>query len=347
MTEKYKIAIIGAATLRGKELNEVLTESAFGTAEFVLIDDESQAGQLDAAGDEPTFIRRIERDSLDQADFVFFAGAPEVTRKHWKMALSAGASIVDLSYALEGEAGVLVRAPWLLDPVAAVQDEDLNLSTPALVPAHPVALALRLLLVRLHELGEIRYASATALEPASEYGRAAMDELHQQTVGLLSFQSLPKEIYDTQVAFNVVPSFGEAAKINLGESEERIRRHYASLTGGDLPEVSIQVLHAPVFHGQGISLAVELDQPQLLEHVRTALSGEHIDAVLGNVDSPNNLSSAGQSDIQVRVRTQSGVNEATNRFWMWASLDNLKVSSLNALACAMELRKLRPKGKVQ
>jgi aspartate-semialdehyde dehydrogenase len=69
MTEKYKIVIIGAASLRGKELNEVLTESAFGAAEFVLIDDESQVGQLEAAGDEPTFIRRIEPDSIRQTSF--------------------------------------------------------------------------------------------------------------------------------------------------------------------------------------------------------------------------------------------------------------------------------------
>jgi len=347
MTEKYKIAIIGAASLRGKDLNEVLAESVFSTAEFVLIDDESQVGQLEAAGDEPTFIRRIERDSLEQVDFVFFAGAPEVTQEHWKAALSAGASIVDLSYALEGEAGVLVRAPWLLDQSTAGHREELNLSTPALIPAHPVAVALGLLLGRLRELGEVRYASATVLEPASEYGRAAMDELHQQTVGLLSFQSLPKEIYDTQVALNVVPSFGESAKANLGESEARIRRHYAVLSGGQLPEAGIQLLHAPVFHGQGISLAVELDQPRLLEQVEAALGGEHIDVLLGAVDPPNNLSSAGQNDVLVRVRTQSGAEEATNRFWIWASLDNLKIASLNALACAMELRRLRPQGKVQ
>ncbi len=347
MTEKCKIVIIGAASLRGKELNEVLTESALGAADFVLIDDEAQAGQLEAAGDEPTFIRRIERDSFDQADFVFFAGAPELTQKHWRAAHSAGASIVDLSYALEGEVGVLVWAPWLLDQTTAAQGEDLNLSTPALVPAHPVALSLRLLLARLQELGEVRFASATVLEPASEYGRAALDELHQQTVGLLSFQSLPKEIYDTQVAFNVVLSFGESAKANLEESEARIRRHYASLSRGQLPEVDIQLLHAPVFHGQGISIAVELDQPQLLEHVEAALSGEHIDVVVGAVDPPNNLSSAGQSEVLVRVRAHNGVDEATNRFWIWASLDNLKIASLNALACAMELQRLRPKGKVQ
>jgi aspartate-semialdehyde dehydrogenase len=346
MTEKYKIAIVGAASLRGKDLNEVLAESVFSTAEIALIDDESQAGQLEAAGDEATFIQRIERDSFEQVDFVFFAGTQEMTRKHWKAALGAGTSIIDLSYALEDQPGVLVRAPWLQDQSAA-RSEDLNLSTPAIIPAHPVALTLALLLRRLQGLGDVHAASATVLEPASEYGRAAMDELHQQTVALLSFQSLPKDIYGTQVAFNVVPSPGEPAKANLGESEARIRRHYASLSGGKLPEVGVQLLHAPVFHGQGISLAVEFDQPLLLDRVKATLGGEHMDIVLGDADSPNNLSCAGQSDVLVRVRTQSGVEQETNRFWIWALLDNLKIASLNALACAMEMRLLRPQGEVQ
>jgi aspartate-semialdehyde dehydrogenase len=355
MTEKYRIAIVGAASLRGKELSEVLAESAFASAEFSLMDDESQLGQLEAVGDEVTFIQRIEPSAFTHEDFVFFAGSEEATRKHWKAALKAGASILDLSYALEGESGVLVRAPWVRDalregatdakPEAKADDPDL--STPAIVPAHPVAIALGLMLAHLQELGEVKSASATVLEPASEYGRQAMDELHQQTVGLLSFQTLPKQAYDTQVAFNVVPVLGEAAKINLAASEARIRRHYELLSGGLLPEVAVQLLHAPVFHGHGISLAIELDQPVLPEHVEAALSAEHMDVVMGEADSPNNLNSAGQGDIMVRVRPHHGEETQSNRFWVWASFDNLKFSALNAQACALELRKLRPQGKVQ
>ena len=41
------------------------------------------------------------------------------------------------------------------------------------------------------------------------------------------------------------------------------------------------------------------------------------------------------------------LTERLNRFWIWATLDNLKIASLNAMACAMELGRLRPKGKVQ
>jgi aspartate-semialdehyde dehydrogenase len=347
MTETYKIGIVGAASLRGKELNEALAESLFSGANFSLMDDESQLGQLEAVGDEVTFIQRIEPSSFEGMDFVFFAGSGDVTRKHWRAVQKAGASIIDLSYILESEPEVLVCAPWLEE--SSKSGSGLNLSTPAVIPAHPVAVALGLLLARLHELANVRNASATVLEPASEYGHAAIDELHQQTVGLLNFQGTPKAIYDTQVAFNIVPALGAEAKADLSGSEARIRRHYGLLAGDTLPPVSIQLLHAPVFHGHGISLAVEFDQPLQLEHVEAALGGEHVDVVMGDADSdvPNNLNSVGQGDVMARVRTSDGSTQKTSRFWIWASIDNLKFTALNAVACALELRKLRPQGKVQ
>jgi aspartate-semialdehyde dehydrogenase len=357
MPDTYKIAIVGAASLRGKELNDALSESAFSSADFLLMDDDTALGQLESVGDEVTFIQRIEPSSFVGVDFAFFAGSEEVTRKHWHTAQKAGASIVDLSYALESEPKVLVRAPWVQDetreevngkaPHADAPQAAPDLQTPAVVPAHPTAVALALLLLRAQDVAGVRSASATVLEPASEYGRASMDELHQQTVSLLSFQSLPKEMYDAQIAFNLLPSLGEAAKVHLGASEARIRRHYAQLSAGHLPEVAIQLLHAPVFHGYGISLALELDEPVSMEHLEAALNGEHVDVVLGDSDPPSNLSSAGQDDILVRVRTADGSELATRRFWVWAAADNLKLTALNALACAQELRRLRPHGKVQ
>ncbi len=347
MTDTYKIAIIGAATIRGKELNEALAESPFAGANFSLLDDESQLGQLEAVGDEVTFIQRIEPSAFDGVDFVFFAGSQEVTRKHWQAAQKAGAGIIDLSYALEGEPGVLVDAPWINESERS--GAKLSLSTRAVVPAHPVSVALALMLARLQELGRVKSASATVLEPASEYGNAALDELHHQTVGLLNFQPPPKAIYDTQVAFNVTPVFGAEAKADLHGSEARIRRHYALLAGAALPRVSVQLLHAPAFHGHGILLAVEFEKSFALEHVEAALSGEHVDVVMGDADAdvPSNLNTVGQSDVMARVRAAEEGPLETNRFWIWASIDNLKFSALNAVAAALDLRKMRPHGKVQ
>ena len=40
MTPSYRIAIVGAASIRGKQLNEALAESSFAAAEFLLMDDQ-------------------------------------------------------------------------------------------------------------------------------------------------------------------------------------------------------------------------------------------------------------------------------------------------------------------
>jgi aspartate-semialdehyde dehydrogenase len=184
MPANYRIAIVGAASLRGKELNEALGESPFAAADFVLMDDQEAIGQLEAVGDEVTFIQQITAASFTHADFTFFTGSAELTRKHWETAVRAGSAIIDLSGALDTEKDAVVLAPWVQESV-----KPLNLQTPAAVPAHPAALTLALLLGQIRQASAVRSAFATVLEPASEYGRGAMDELHQQTVSLLSFQS--------------------------------------------------------------------------------------------------------------------------------------------------------------
>ena len=356
MTDPQKIAIVGAASLRGKELNDALADSPFAESDFLLMDDESELGSLEAVGDEVTFIQRIDPTSFRHVDFAFFAGEQPLTLKHWENANKAGASIVDLSYALEGKPGVLVRAPWVegeLPPIPALPSPDAprpdapGLETPAIVPAHPVAVALVILLGRVAQSTPIRIASATVLEPASEYGRAALDELHQQTVKLLSFQELPRQVYDTQVAFNTTPSFGDSAKFSLAASESRIRRHFALLSAGRLPDVGVQLLHAPVFHGYGISLSMELAAPTSLDQMEASLAGEHVEIVTAESDPPTNLTVAGQANILVRVRPHNTRDPETTRFWIWAGLDNLRFAVLNALACALELKRLRPSGEVQ
>jgi aspartate-semialdehyde dehydrogenase len=349
MTDReYRIGIVGASSLAGKELSDELATSLLAASDFVLLDVEDAAGQVTAAADEVSFIQRLEASSFDRMDFVFFAGEAAMTKKYWQDARRMGASIVDLTYALEGEKDVLVRAPWVTEVLGEKTSLRLpDLNTPAVVAAHPLAVMLALVAGKLQAKLTLTTVAATVMEPASEYGRAAMDELHQQTVNLLSFQTLPREQYDAQVAFNLLPELGEAAKVKLGMTEQRIRRHYAGLSDGQLPVLALQMVQAPVFHGYVLSLLVKLAKPATVGEVEAALSGDHIDLVSGESDPPSNLSAAGQEDIMVRVRKDSSDGERGTRFWIWLAADNLKLAALNAIACATELRRLRPLGKVQ
>jgi aspartate-semialdehyde dehydrogenase len=340
----YKIAIAGASSLLGRELKEAISESPLAASSFALLDEGEAQGQLDQVGDEVTFIQTIGPDAFERVDFTFFCGNEALTRKHWRQALRSGSTVLDLSGALDQEAGVVVRAPWLGSEAATV-----DLFTPAVAPAHPAAVSLALLLARVQQTAPVRLAAATVLLPASEFGRGAMDELHQQTVSLLSFQGIPRAIYDAQAAYNLLSGVGESSTINLNAVEARIRRHYEALSAGRWPALALQVVHAPAFHGMTFSIAVDLEKPVEISALEEALGGEHVDLVLEDTDSPSNLAATGQSDVLVRMRPDpSGRNpNLTSRLWLWAAADNLRLHAQNALACALDLRRLRPQGTVQ
>jgi len=340
----YKIAIAGASTLLGRELKDAISESPLAAATFVLLDEEVAQGQLDQVGDEVTFIQTIGPGAFEKVDFTFLCSTEALTRKHWSQALRSGSTVLDLSGALDQEAGVLVRAPWLGSEAAAA-----DLFTPAVVPAHPAAVTLGLLLERVQLAAPVRFAAATVLVPASEFGRGAMDELHQQTVNLLSFQGLPRAVFDAQSAYNLLGSLGESASVTLTNVEARIRRHYESLSAGRWPKLALQLVQAPVFHGLTFSILAELERPVEITAVEEALNGEHVDLVLEDTDSPSNLSATGQNDVLVRIRPEkTGRNpNETSRVWLWAASDNLRLNAQNAVECALDLRRLRPQGTVQ
>jgi aspartate-semialdehyde dehydrogenase len=345
----YKIAIAGASTLVGRELKDALLESPLAAADIVLMDEEEAQGQLDQVGDEITFVQVIGPDAFDHVDFTFFCGSEDMTRKHWRSALRAGSTVLDLSGALDQETGVVIRAPWLGTEKLGSEAAGVDLFTPAVVPAHPAALALAAVLERLQQAAPVHIAFATLLEPASEFGRAALDELHQQTVNLLSFQGLPRALYDAQAAYNLLSGLGESAKVSLAAVEARVRRHYAALSAGRWPTLALHVIHAPVFHGHTFSIAIELERPVEIAALEEALSGGHVDLVLEDTDSPSNLAATGQNDVLVRMRPEPGDRNSTqvSRLWIWAASDNLRLQAQNAVACALDLRRLRPQGTVQ
>ncbi len=336
----FRVAVVGAGTLKGREVKEVLTERNFPAHDVRLLDDEESLGQIEQVGDEATFIQSLLPEHLSNVDFAFFASDPEFTQRTWKQARDAGSEIIDISYALENEKDVQLRAPWLERELGKSQ---LSLRTQPVVIAHPAAVVLGLLLVRAKRVGAIRSVNATVFEPASELGKRGMDELHEQTVNLLSFQQLPMTIFGTQVAFNVIDRYGEGSIHSLAAVEQRILRHYKKIVGDAAPVPSLMLLQMPTFHGHGFSLYIEMEDGITLETMRAGLAGEHV-TMSTETETPNNVSAAGQAQVLLNVHRDP---TKENGFWIWATSDNLRVTATSAVECAEIMAAGRPRGQVQ
>jgi aspartate-semialdehyde dehydrogenase len=338
----FRVAIVGGATLKGKEIAEMLEARNFPFSGIKLLDDDESLGQLEAVGDEVTFIQKVRADEFRRLDVTFFASDPECTRKTWKIARDEGSAIVDLTFALEHEPEASVRSPWIERQLGKPFLPELQ-PGPS-VAAHPAAVILALLALRVQRVAPVRRITATVFEPASEHGQKGLDELHEQTVNLLSFQPIPKAIFDAQIAFNLVAQYGEHSVTALATVESRILDHYQRIAGQEAPLPSLLLIQAPVFHGYAFAIHVEIDEGADLGVIAQALAGEHVNLVAGAENAPSNVNAAGQADVQVSLTADSGQPKA---FWLWAAADNLRIAAATAVECAENILISRPRGKIQ
>ncbi len=340
----FRLALVGGGTLKGKEVADVLNERKFPSIDLKLLgDDDESVGQLEAVGDEITFVQSVGKDQFENLDFALFASDPATTLKTWAAARDAGVSILDLSYALEDEPGTCVRSPWVEKQLG--QDLQLELQPgPAVVVAHPAAVVLALLVLRGQQAGTLRSAVATVFEPVSERGRKGIDELQEQSVNLLSFQELPREVFDAQVGFNLLRRCGGKSATSLENIETRIAKHYRRIAGENAPALSLALLQAPVFHGHSLLLFLETEEPVALGDMAQALQGEHVTITRTAEEPPTTVAAAGQDDILVSVARDASNPKGV---WIWAAADNLRVSARTAVELAESIAASRPKGPVQ
>ncbi len=331
-------AVVGATTLLGKELLDEISNSAAAAWDVTLLEEgEEIEGQLTSAGEEALVVHALNSAAFAGLDLVFFAGPPEVTTQFLTAATKAGAAVVDLTGAAQSVAGFLTRSPWL----STSQKPDLT--TTGVVVPHPVALMLALVATRLQQrFGHVELV-ATVLEPASQAGSAGVDELHQQTVGLLTFQEVPKSLFGVQVAFNIHGSLGEEAQVRLADVRGRIEADLVRVLGNESDaSLSLSLLQAPVFHGYVISAHVRLAAIATENELRSAIAGGVI--VAAEDTAPSNQAAVETGDVLVTVQKGTG---DTNAAWLLIAADNLRVMARSAVESALELAALRPGTRVQ
>jgi aspartate-semialdehyde dehydrogenase len=330
MKKKPAIAIVGGETLLGRELRDVLAGGP-RQAEIKLIGAlEAGVGILTAEQDEAGFITPLEQQGLEDAAVAILTGAPNASRKVIELVadLEPQPTLVDCTYTLEDQPAARLRAP-LAEPGPSIWP-----AGTIHVIAHPAATALAMFFKQLRQSFTIRQSVVHVFEPASERGQAGIDELQRQTVSLLSFKTLPKEVYDAQAAFNLLARYGEEAKESLESVQARLERHLASLLVQlpGVPMPSLRLIHAPVFHGYTFSVWVEFEEAPSAKVLADLLDTPFIEVRGADVEAPSNVGVAGQSGLVAGAIDPDSNNPRA--VWFWIAADNLRITADNAAMVA-------------
>ena len=312
------VLLIGADSLLGREVRDRYTVGDLAPRLQSATLEKDAAAVFAASEEEIEVVAAVNETMIDDASAIV---ASNFAVEAWARIQQADSTtpLLDLTGALEAEAGAVLRAPLFESkPVEAAIH---------LIP-QPGTWLLASFLNDLHTQHPVARAVVTLFEPASQSGRQAIDELQKQTVALLSFRPIPKEHYDAQLSFNLLPRTGEESKISLPQREARIQRELQSLAklhGAGLPVPSVRLVHAPTFHGYAASVWVEFAKRPNIAAIVAKLKEEGVDVRDESLDPPTNTGAAGQSGYAVGA-IEADRNTPTGA-WFWLAADNFRLQA--------------------
>ncbi|MGA2133392.1 MAG: Asd/ArgC dimerization domain-containing protein [Bryobacteraceae bacterium] len=333
MAKLHTWALLGSESLMGRELRDLVAQASLPVELKLIAEDPEKAGVLTEQGGEPALLVGLDAAAWRDAGVVFLAGTLQSAQKVLAMDGDLPV-IIDLTHAAEDHPRSLIRAPYV-ESAGFRAPEDAVFSI-----AHPGAIAIAIVLKKLHAQFPVKRSVIQIFEPASERGTAGVEELQQQTVSLLSFKGMPKKIFDQQLSFNMLARYGDDAPFALETAELRIERHLATLlsraaeSGPAPPMPSLRLIQAPVFHGYSLSCWIEFEENPGVEALEAGLSDGRIDVRGSDFEPPASAGIAGQSGAAVGAVALD--RNAPQACWLWVVADNLRLAAENAIAVGSE-----------
>jgi aspartate-semialdehyde dehydrogenase len=192
----------------------------------------------------------------------------------------------------------------------------------------------------LHDLAKIKRVVVSTYQSVSGGGKAAMDELFNQTRHFYMNDSANPEIFPKQISFNVIPQIDKFMDDDRTKEEWKMTAETNKILDPNI-KICANCVRVPVFIGHSEMVNVEFENPiSPMEAMKAwkAAPGVTIidlDSDLGYV-TPAEI--AGEDDVFVsRIRKDDTVENGLN---FWCVSDNLrKGAALNAVQIAEVLIK--------
>ncbi len=331
----YRVAVVGATGNVGRELFNILEEVNFPVDRIHAIASRKSIGVEVSFGEKILKCEDIEQFDFSTVDIVLMSAGGAVSKAWSEKIGKAGAIVIDNS------------STWRMDPdvpliIPEVNPDAIEGFRKKNIIANPNCTTMGLLvaLKPLHDAAKIKRVVVSTYQSVSGTGKAAMDELWEQTKGVFVLGAPPPKVYHKQIAFNVIPQCDVFLDDDSGDTKEE--RKMADETHKILDpniRVSTTSVRVPVFVGHGESVNIEfesaIDDDEARELLREAPGVVVIDKREdGGYATPKDIQ--GEFPVFVsRIRVDKTLEHGLS---LWVVSDNLrKGAALNAVQIAQLL----------
>jgi len=328
-----RIAVVGATGNVGRELLNILDERLFPADEVYAVASRRSIGKEVSYGDRTLKCHDLEQFDFSRVDIVLMSAGGKVSKEWCPKIAKAGAIIIDNS------------STWRMDPDVPLVVPEVNADavlgyTKKRIIANPNCSTAQLVvaLKPIHDAVGIRRVVVATYQSVSGAGKEAMDELWNQTRGIFVNDEPAPQVFQKEIAFNVIPQIDVFMDDGYTKEEWKMRVETRKILDPAI-ELVATCVRVPVFVGHSEAVHIELNGPMSAGQCRALLRES---PGLMVVDDPKEdlfitpKECAGEWATYVsRIRADKTVEHGLA---FWCVADNLrKGAALNAVQIAEEL----------
>jgi len=329
MNSNPHVAIVGASGAVGVEMIKTLERRSFPVGKLTLLASKRSAGKkLSYKGEEVT-IEELTEQSFEGVDIALFSAGGGISKQFSACAVKAGAVVVDNSSAFRMDPTVPLVVPEI-NPEDAKKHQGIianpNCTTAiTLMALHP-----------LHQAFGVKRVFASTYQAVSGTGAQAIVELENQVKQIAGNESVTREVYPHQIAFNVLPHVDSFLDSGYTREEMKLENEGRKIMHHDAFRASVTCVRVPVYRAHSVAVSAEFEKPVTLAAAQEVLSKapglDVVDDAANNV-YPLPLNASGKDNCEVgRLRLDCALD---NGLCFWVAGDQLlKGAALNAVQIA-------------
>lgn len=321
----YKIAVVGATGRVGREVLSILaefqSEGRITVDSVIALASKKSEGKKVSFGDEELIISCLEGHSFVGIDVAIFCAGSNISERYVPIATEAGCIVIDNTSYFRMKKGVPLIIPEIN------QEKIMEYKNHNII-SNPNCTTIQMLLVLhlLHKQAKIKRIVASTYQSTSGAGKAAMDELYNQTKKIFMNEAKKPEVFPKQIAFNCIPHIGEFMENGSTKEEWKMREETEKILGKNI-KVTATCVRVPVFIGHAIAVNVEFHDPMTEETAYEILSNADDHGVLlydkrEDGEYTTQIDAVQEDAVYVsRIRKDDTVQHGLN---MWIVADNLR-----------------------
>ena len=333
----YRVAIVGATGNVGREMLNILSERNFPASEVIALASSRSVGRELSYGDSVLKCKNLDDFNFSGVDFCLMAAGSSVSRQLAPKIGATGCMVIDNSSFWRYHGDVPLIVP---EVNAGVLDEYLVRNERSNIIANPNCSTAQLVvaLKPLHDAAIIKRAVISTYQSVSGAGKEAVDELWNQTRGIMVSDSPEAAVFTKQIAFNVIPHIDSFMEDGYTREEWKVLAETKKILDPKI-RVTCTAARVPVFVGHSEAVNLEFKNEISADEARDILRDAPGIAVVDKREDGGYITPvecAGEYATFVsRIREDATVENGLN---LWVVSDNLrKGAALNAVQIAETL----------